>query len=95
MTQAGPTKRARRNRVAGVVRQVLAGHPVDGRIEVRAGVLAEAERVPVPRRPLVVVLRDDVDRHARRRGEHRRQPDHRRVGAERLRQIDDRQRAGG
>ena len=46
---------ARRDRVAGVVRQILARDPVNRRVEVRAGVLAELERVPVPRRPLVVV----------------------------------------
>ena len=45
--------------------------------------------------PLSSYREIDVDRHARRRREHRRQPDHRRVGPERLRQIDDRDPAGG
>ena len=59
ITQAGPTKRRGGNRVAGVVGQILAGDPVNRRVEVRAGVLAHVDRVPVPGRPLVVVARDD------------------------------------
>src|SRR6184192_2335262 len=51
--------------------------------------LTEAQRVPVPRRPLVVVARDYVDRHAGRRGEDGRQPDDRRRRPERLREVDD------
>ena len=86
---------AHRNRVARVVRQIAARDPVDRRVEVRAGVLAEAQRVPVPRRPPLVVARDDVDRDAGRRPEHRRQADDRRLGPERLRQIDDLQPARG
>ena len=45
-------KLPRGNGVARVVRQVLARDPVDRRVEVRAGVLAETQRVPVPRGPL-------------------------------------------
>ena len=78
-----------RDGVARVVRQVLARNPVNRRVEVRAGVLAEAQRVPVPRRSLVVVARDDLNRHAWRRREDRRQADDRRRRPERLRQIDD------
>ena len=83
----------RRNRVAGVVGQILAGYPVNGRVEVRAGVLAEPQRVPVPRRARAVVLGNDLDRHPRRRREDRRQSDDRRRGSEWLRQVDDAKRA--
>src|SRR5215510_9339870 len=44
---AGRPNEARcRDRVARVVWQILAGDPMNGRIEVGAGVLAEAQRVP-------------------------------------------------
>jgi hypothetical protein len=66
---------------------------MDRRIEVRARVLAEPQRVPVPRRPLLVVPRNLIDRHARRRGENRRQVDDRRRRTERLREVDDLDRA--
>ena len=62
-----PDEASGRDRVAGVVGQVLAGDPVHRRVEVRARVLAHAERVPVPRRALVVEARDHFDRHAGRR----------------------------
>ena len=86
-------KTARRNRVARAVGQILSGDPVHGGVEMRAGVLAKAQRVPVPRRPPAVVLRDDVDGDARRRGEHRRELDDRGRRSERLCQIDDAERA--
>jgi hypothetical protein len=92
MTHAGPTKRR-----AGIVSQafsgrILARHPMNRRIEVRAGVLAEASACSSTTPDLCRRIRDDVDRHAGRCGEHRRQADDRRLAAERLRQIDDRQR---
>ena len=65
ITQAGPTNRRAGNRVARVVGQVLAGDPVDGRVEVRAGVLAERERVPVPARSALVVA-GELRRSSRR-----------------------------
>jgi hypothetical protein len=83
-----------RNRVARVVLKIFAGYPVHRRVEVRAGVLAEPQRVPVPARPLLVVAGNDVDRHARRCGKHRRQADDRGGRAERLREIDDLHAAG-
>ena len=46
----GADEAARRDRVARVVGEILPRHPVHGRVEMRAGVLAEAQRVPVPRR---------------------------------------------
>src|SRR5439155_11405397 len=51
------------------------------------------DSVPVPRGSLVVVLRDDVDRHAGRRREDRRQADYRCRWSERLCQVDNSQRA--
>ena len=52
ITHAGPDEAPGRNRVAGVVGQILAGDPVDGRVEVRARVLAEVQACsstsPVP-----------------------------------------------
>ena len=75
------------DRVAPVVGQVLAANPVHRRVEVRAGVLAHPDRVPIPSRPGAVVARDGLDRDARRRREHRRQPNHRSVRAERLREV--------
>src|SRR6185369_4200567 len=68
--------------------------PMDRSVEVRARVLAEMERVPIPARTLVVVLGDHLDRHPRRGGELRRQADHRRVRSEGLREIDDADAAG-
>src|SRR5439155_21149128 len=49
------------NRVARVPGQILAGDPMNRRVEVRTRMLAEAQRVPVPRRTFVVVPRDGVD----------------------------------
>src|SRR5678815_1408758 len=45
-----------RNRVGGVVLEITAGDPMHGRIEVRTGVFAHADRVPVPGWPLVCLL---------------------------------------
>src|SRR4051794_5534054 len=41
--------------VDAVVGQVLAAHPVDGRVEMRAGMLAGRECVPVPGRAALVI----------------------------------------
>src|SRR4051812_17942109 len=84
----------RLDRVAAVVRQIFAGDPVHRRVEMRTGVLSHVDRVPVPRGAFVVVLRDDVDRHTRRRREDRRQANHRRIGPEPLREVDDAQATG-
>ena len=85
----------RRNRVAAVLATILSCHPVNRRVEMRAGMFPETKRVPVPRRPALVVSRDHVDGHAWRRGEDRRQADHRRLGSKRLTEIDDAQAACG
>src|SRR6478672_8856691 len=89
-----PDEPTRLDRVARVVRQVLARDPVYRRVEMRARMLPHVDRVPVPGRTLVVVLRDDVDRHTGRRRENRRQSNDRRVGPERLREVDDAQPTG-
>src|SRR5215204_2049848 len=60
-----PDEARRPNGIAGVLRQVFPGDPVDGRIEVGAGMLTHADRVPVPGGAFLVVLRDGVDGHAR------------------------------
>ena len=59
-------------------RQLAAGDPVHRRVEVRAGVLAAGDVVPVPGRAALVVARDLLDPERLRRGERRRQLDHRR-----------------
>src|SRR5262249_54890837 len=76
------------------VGEVLPRDPVDRRIEMRAGVFAETERVPVPRGPAGVVARDTLDRQTRRRRERRRQADDGRRRPERLREVDDLKPAG-
>src|SRR5687767_12368963 len=43
-----------RDRVRSIVRQVLAGDPMDWCVEMRPSVLAHVNRIPVPRRSLVV-----------------------------------------
>ena len=44
-----------RQHIKRIVRAVAAGNPVDRRVEMRAGVLAEAHIVPVLSRPAIVV----------------------------------------
>jgi hypothetical protein len=60
----------------------------------RAGVLAHGDGIPVPGRAFVIVARDDIERHAGRRREDRRQADDGRFGTEGLREIDNFERAG-
>src|ERR1700722_2981397 len=79
---------------------ILAGDPVHGRVEMRAGVLAELEPAPRPKWSVLIVMRDLV--HFHRRGvlaNLRRQKEHRRVGPERSSEVDDldrpRQQGGG
>ncbi len=78
-----------RDRVGRVVRQVAPGDPVDRRVEMRAGVLAAGEVVPVPGRAALVVARHLVDAERPRLPEFRRQHDLRKLGRQRLRQVDD------
>src|SRR6185312_13317118 len=59
--ERGPDEALGLDRVDRVVRQILAGHPVDRRIEVGAGVLAAGKVVPVPGRSALVVARDLFD----------------------------------
>ena len=89
-----PDEALHRDGITGVVRQVFAGDPVHGSVEVRARVLAQVEGVPVPGRSPLVVPREDFDRQARRGGEERGQLDHRRVRPQGLGEIDDLQAAG-
>ena len=84
---------ARWNGLCGVVRVVLARHPMDRRVEVGARVLTEGECVPVPSRAGVVVATDDVDAQTGGLAEDVRKADDGRVGTERLREIDDSDRA--
>jgi hypothetical protein len=70
------------------VQAVSTGDPMHRRVEVRAGVLAGREVVPVPGRPTVVVPADLVQRQRDRVAERLRQPDQRGVRAKRSREID-------
>ena len=79
---------------------ILAGDPVDGRVEMRAGVLAELEPAPRPERPVLIIMRDFVHLHRGRvLADLRRQKEHGRVGPERSGQVDNfdrpRQQGGG
>ena len=85
----GSDKSAGGNGVGGVLRKVLARHPVHRCIEVRAGVLAHRDCVPVPAGALVVVARDLRHRHTWRRRKHVRQRNHLRIGAKRDAEVDD------
>ena len=78
-----------RQRVGRIVRPIAAGDPVNGGVEMRAGMLAEAHIVPVPGRPALVVARDFL--HAKRPAlaHLRRQHDRRKIRRQRLCQIDD------
>ncbi len=70
-------------RVGRAVGIVLAGYPVDRRVEMRAGMLAELQPVPGPPGTVLVVGGDGVDLDLRRVDrELRRQLDQRRVGTE-------------
>ena len=83
------------DRIDRVVRQVLAGHPMRGRVEMRAGMLAHRDVVPVPGRPLLVVAADQLLLERRGRAELRRQLDRRKLLVERLREIDHAQAPAG
>ena len=78
-----------RQGIGRIVRQVAAGDPVNGSVEMGAGMLAEAHIVPVPSRSAVVVARDLL--HAKRPAlaHLRRQHDRREIRRQRLCQIDD------
>ena len=76
-----------RNVVRRVVRVVLAGDPVNGRIEMRAGVLAAGDVVPVPGGTARVVARDFLQREGPGGGELWRQLDRRRRRLQRYGEI--------
>ena len=85
-----PTGRDRRHIV-----EVLPRDPVLRRVEVRAGVLAAAEVVPVPGRSALVVATDLLQREAGGLAELGRQLDDRRVRRQRRSQVDDVDGAAG
>src|SRR5260370_33768370 len=58
-----------------IVGQVFAGDPVDWRVEVCTGMLAQVHHVPVPGRPAAVVVRNLGERQTRRWRGYRRQVD--------------------
>jgi hypothetical protein len=78
-----------RDRVRVAVGVVLARDPMRRRVEMRPGVLAARNVVPVPSRAALVEVRDLLDAERGRRRELRRQLDDRRRGPQRLRKIDD------
>ena len=51
----------RGNRIGSAVRVVLSGHPVNRSVEVRTGVLAAGNVIPVPGRPARIVLGHFLD----------------------------------
>src|SRR5215831_7060901 len=65
----------RRDAVDGVVSEVLAGHPMDRRIEMRPGMLADGEIVPIPGRTALIVARHFFEAERRALTEFRRQSD--------------------
>ena len=73
--ESRPDEALGRDAVGGVVRQVLARDPVHRRVEVRAGVLAAGEVVPVPGRAALVVARHLLDAERPRLAHLRRQRD--------------------
>src|SRR6267143_5266185 len=78
-----------RNAVGRVIGQVLSGHPVDRRVEMRASVLAAGKIVPVPGGAALVVARHFLDAKRPRLAHLRRQRDLRELGRKRLREVDD------
>src|SRR5438874_9951152 len=74
---------------------ILTGDPVDGGVEVGAGMFAAFEPVPVPGRAFVVVAAHLVRLPVRRVGEGRWKLDHRRALRQRLGQVDDVNGTGG
>src|ERR1700727_2999617 len=53
-----------RDSIGRAVLVVLAGDPMDGRVEMRAGVLAELEPAPRPKRTVLIIMRDLVHLHS-------------------------------
>ncbi len=77
-----------RQRVDRIVRQVAPGNPVNWRVEMRAGVLAEADIIPVPGRAAIVVAGDFLHAERAALAHFRRQHDRRKIRRQCLRQID-------
>ena len=78
-----------------VVLEVLARHPMHRRIEMRAGMLADGEVVPVPGDAALIVMRNLFHPERRALAERRRQDQRRRVRRKGLREIDGADAAGG
>src|SRR5579885_2437807 len=51
----GADKFARRDRVGGIIGQIFASYPVDWRVEVRPGMLAHIDNIPVPAGAALIV----------------------------------------
>src|SRR6516225_3904956 len=83
------------DRIDCVVRQILAGNPVDRRVEVRPGMLAETNVVPVPGRSALVVARHLFDAERRALSQLGRQHDGREFLRQGLREVDDADAAVG
>ena len=83
------------NAVRGVVRQVAPRDPMDGRIEVGAGMLAEGQVVPVAGRAAVIVMGNLLNPERPGLPPLRRQHDGRELRRKRLRQIDHADAAAG
>ena len=83
------------DRIDRGARQVLAGNPMDGRVEMRSRMLTHRDVVPIPGRAALVVARDFLDAERRALPQFQRHHDGRKIGRERMRQIDDRDPALG
>ena len=94
ITQAGAMNFRDVDRIDRVVGQILAGNPVDRRVEVRSGMLAETDVVPVPGRSALVVARHLLHPERRALSQLGRQHDGREFLRQRLRQVDDADVAG-
>ena len=85
----GRDKALRRDGVGITVGQILAGHPMNRRVKMRAGMLAAGKIVPVPGRSALVVARDFRQFEGLCWMKRRRQLDHRRRGFQNLGQVND------
>src|ERR1700722_12567172 len=83
----GPNEALDRDVVSCVVRIVLAGHPMNGRIEMRAGMLTARDVVPIPGGPALVVAGNLLQRKRLGGRKRRRKLDRRRRGFQRHGEI--------
>src|SRR3974390_1998675 len=77
------------NAVGRTVLVILSGDPMDGCVEVSAGVLSKLKPIPGPERPVRIIMRDFMDLYGGSvLANRRREINDRRLGPERRREID-------